>query len=121
VANSRRTLRAAAALSTSENGTAQSTPYHRGAIVTITTSAETGTASLTVKLQGQNAAGTWYDIPGAVTAAITTETTTVLVVKPGVAATANQSVPAPLPLAWRAVFTISGGTFTVGAYADMLT
>jgi len=119
LANSRRTIRTAATLTTSENGTAQSTPYNRGAIISVTTSSKASSASLVVKLQGQNAAGTWYDLTGAATAAITTDTTTTLAIGPGIAASANVSVNGMLPLVWRAVFTISGGTFTVGCYADM--
>jgi hypothetical protein len=121
MANSRITLRTAATLATSDNGVAQDSPYHRGVVLTVTTTAKASSASLVVKLQGQNNVGTWYDLPGAATAAITTETTTVLVMRAGVAATANVSVPAPLPRAWRAVYTISGGTFTVGVYADLVT
>jgi hypothetical protein len=121
MANSKVTLRTAALLDASADGTAQDNPYARGAIVNIVTTSKVSAASLTVKLQGKHNGNGWYDIPGAVTAAITTEATTTLVVAPGVAATANVSVPQHLPRTWRAVYTIAGGTFVVAAYADLLT
>jgi hypothetical protein len=120
MANSRLTLRAASVLSGNENLADQDSPYHRGIILTIVTATEVSAGSLVAKIQGKTLAGTYYDLPGAATAAITTETTTTLVLRPGVAATANVSVPCGLPRVWRVVLTISGGTFVTTVSADML-
>lgn len=115
----RKTIRASSTLSESANGSDYTTPFRSG-IFTIVTTGETSTASLVVKIQGKHLDGTYYDVPGATTAAITTETTTILVVGPGVASSANASVPVPLPPVWRLVYTISGGTFAVAAYAELM-
>jgi hypothetical protein len=120
MSNSQKTLRTATVLSGNENLADENTPYNRGVIITVVTTSEVSSGSLVVKLQGKTKLGTYYDLPGAATAAITTETTTTLVVAPGVAATANVSVPCALPRVWRAVLTISGGTFVTAVTADMV-
>lgn len=121
MSNSQSTLRANAALPVSENLADQNSPYHRGVIVNVVTTNKASSASLVAKIQGKTKLGAYYDLPGAATAAITTNTTTTLVMRPGVAATANASVPQPLPRQWRVVLTLSGGTYDASVTADLLT
>lgn len=67
--------------------------------------------SLVVKLQAQDPVSLlWVDVPGAVTAAITTVSTTRLVVYPGVTVVANAAVSGPAPDRYRAVATLTAGT-----------
>jgi len=81
-----------------------------------------GSTTLTVKIQVQNpASGSWVDLPGAVTAALTTDNDlSTLTVYPGIAETANVEVSTHLGPVWRVVATLSDGdttpvTFGVGA------
>lgn len=81
-----------------------------------------GTTTLTVKIQIQNPVDdSWIDLPGAVTAALTTDNdANTLTVYPGIAETANVSVADHLGPVWRVVATLSDGdtdsvTFSVGA------
>lgn len=108
----RKTLTAYNDLAAPTNGSDQTTPFKRATFVFVT-SDKTSSASLVVKVQGKNLDNTYFDVPGAATAAITTATTTVLIVGPGVTASANAQVAVPLPPVYRLVFTISGGTFDV--------
>jgi hypothetical protein len=114
----RKTVRAATLLDTTANGSDIATPFRR-LILNVVTSSKASSASLVVKIQGKDIAGNYYDLPGAATAAITTNTTTTLIVGPGITASANAAVNVPLPPVWRAVYTISGGTFVTGVYADL--
>ncbi len=74
-----------------------------------------GTTTLTVKIQVRNPAFNssaleWVDLPGAVTAALTTDASRVtLTVYPGIAETANESVSDHLGPAWRVVATLNDG------------
>lgn len=85
-----------------------------------------GTTTLTVKIQVRNPAFSsssleWIDLPGAVTSALTTDSSAVtLTVYPGIAETANESVSDHLGPAWRVVATLNNGDtnnvpFSVGA------
>lgn len=114
----RRTLRSSATLSTGANGADVATPFKR-AIFNVVTTNKTSSASLTVKLQGKALDGTYYDLPGVITAAITTNTTTTLIVGPGITASANAQVAVPLPPVWRPVYAISGGNFDVALHVDL--
>jgi hypothetical protein len=120
MANAKVTLRANAALASSENGADQDNAFYTGVILTVVTTNKASSASLTAKLQYKTNLGAYVDVTGAVTAAITTNTTTTLVVAPTVAAAANAAVSFPLPRTWRVVLTISGGTFDVSVTADLL-
>ncbi|HVQ96132.1 MAG TPA: hypothetical protein VMU51_34245 [Mycobacteriales bacterium] len=121
MANSQSTLRANAALAGSENLPDQDSPYARGVIINVVTTNKASSASLVAKIQGKTKLGTYFDLPGAATAAITSNTVTTLVLRPGVAATANSSVPGGLPRQWRVVLTLSGGTYDCSVTADLLT
>lgn len=68
-----------------------------------------GTPTLDIKLQAK-INGIYIDIAGAVFAQKTGTGTDELVVYPGIAETANESVSDVLPRNWRAVATIAGGT-----------
>jgi hypothetical protein len=61
----------------------------------------------------------WVDIPGAVTASITTTGLVALAIYPGATVVANAAVSYPLPRTWRLAWTIGGTTpsftFSVGA------
>lgn len=120
----RKTLRASATLSTTANGadvnvSKAGVPTFKRVILNVITANKTSSASLTVKIQGKALDGTYYDLPGAVTAAITTNTTTTLIVGPGLTASANAVANVPLPPIWRPVYTISGGNFDVALHADL--
>lgn len=108
----RRTLTAYADLAAGTNGSDLNCPFKTATFV-IVTSGETDTASLTVKVQGKTLSGAYYDVTGAITAAITTETTTLLTVGPGLTAAANAVICLPMPPVYRLVYAISGGTFDV--------
>ena len=75
------------------------------------TAASGTTPSLTLKLQAKcDTTGVYYDVPGAAFAAKTAAGSDMLVVKPGVAAVANQAVSQPVPSTFRWVATITGTT-----------
>jgi hypothetical protein len=120
MANFQTTLRANAALSATENGADQDNAFCTGAVVTIVTANRAASGSFTLKLQGKTKLGTYYDIPGAVTAAIVTNTTTTLIVAPGATASSNAVVNVPLPRVWRYVITVSAGTYDCSVTADLL-
>lgn len=109
------TLSAAAAGTTNS---ADQTNYNgRGVIAVVNISAIT-TATAVVKIQGKDAAsGQYYDL--LTSTGLTATGATALTVYPGAAATANVSLPSPLPKTWRVSVTVTGGsasvTATVGA------
>lgn len=99
-------------------GATQTNYNAAGATIAINMGAVTGTTpTLTAQVQGSADGGTtWYNIPGAVTASITTgSTVTVLTVYPGVTVAANAAISHPLPRTWRLNYTIGGTTpsFTI--------
>lgn len=108
-----KTVGDAQTITASKAGKAQRNYDHGGAVFAITTGTPTGTSpTLTVKVQGSVDGGvTYYDIPGAATAAISTATTTVLTLARGATAAANSVVAQPLPRDWRLYYTL-GGTDT---------
>lgn len=63
--------------------------------------------SLVAKIQGQDNAGNWVDLAGAVTASLASNAETTLAVYPGETVTANVSVSSPLPPLWRISVTVS--------------
>lgn len=108
-----KTVLAQQTLTASANGAEFETPSDtRGAIFYIRTSNVTGTTpTCTVKLQQKEPiSGTWVDIVGATTAAITAAGITTLEVYPGVVAVANRKVNGLLGKTIRAVATIGGTT-----------
>lgn len=92
----------------------------KGAIITINTSNKTLSASLVAKLQYKDYDGNYQDVPGAVTAAITTNTETKLFIYPGAVETANQRVSYGLTGTLRVNITLSGGTFDTKVYYSPL-
>jgi hypothetical protein len=92
-----------------------------GAVLFINVSAVSGTTpTLVVRAQMQDPVGLgWVDIPGAVTASITTTGLVALAIYPGATVVANAAVSYPLPRTWRLAWTIGGTTpsftFSVGA------
>lgn len=107
------TVFASAARTATVNSADITTKGARGARLHLEVTAVSGTsATLDVKLQAK-VGGVYIDIAGAAFSqklqaggAVTDE----LVVFPGVAETANESVSDVLPLVWRAVATITGTT-----------
>lgn len=101
----------------------QTNTYWRGARVFLNITAETGTATLNVKVQTKDlTSGVWFDVPGA---ALDEKSATtgddILLVYPGVAETGNESVSDTMGRAWRVVATVGTGgsssfTFSVGAH-----
>ena len=106
------TLAAAGAGAT--NGSDQRNVNHRGIQVVVDITAVTGTPTLTVKLQGKDAAsGKYYDL--LTSAALSSVSTTLLTLYPGAPTTANVSTPQVLPAIWRVIGTVGGGTPAVTA------
>ena len=87
----------------------------RGVKVVVDITAITGTTpTLTVKIQGKDAAsGKYYDILSS--AALSTVSTVVLEVYPGIANAANATQGLTLPKTWRATCTVGGTTPAVTA------
>lgn len=98
-------------------GATQTNYNHRGVSIVINMGTVTGTSpTFTAQVQGSADGGTtWYSIPGAVTASITTTGVTPLTVYPGATVAANASISYPLPRIWRLNYTIGGTTpsFTI--------
>jgi hypothetical protein len=96
----------------------------RGALIFINVTAATGgSPTLVVRLQAQDPVGLgWVDIPGAVTASITTTGLTLLTVCPGIVEAANSRVSFPLPRTFRLAWVITGTTpsFTFSAGAQYI-
>ena len=102
------------------NGATQTNVGNKGVVVVVNMGTVSGTTpTCTVKMQGSLDGGTtWYDIPGATTAAITATGVYAITVYPGaptVAGTATSitgtaSCGQPLPRSWRIVATIGGTT-----------
>ena len=95
--------------------------YAKGVRVFLDITAETGTATLDVKLQSLDpVSATYFDIPGAsLDQKSATSGDDTLILYPGIAETANESVSDVLPLNWRAVATVGTGasssfTFSLG-------
>lgn len=97
------------------NGADQANVNARGVQVVVDITAISGTApTLTVKLQGKDAAsGKYYDL--LTSAALSATGTTLLTLYPGAAATANVSSPQVLPATWRVIGTVGGTTPAVTA------
>ena len=102
-------------------GTTQINRDCRGVVLSLKTTAQSGTSpTVTLKVQGSTDGTDWYDITGAATTAIATLTTTTLTVCLGATAAANSVVSQPLPRLWRVYWTIGGSatptvTFSVDA------
>lgn len=97
-------------------------PNWKGGKFCVDITAEVGTATLDLKLQGKdNLSGTYFDIPGAALDqkdSITQDDC--LTVYPGIAETSNESVSDLLPRIFRVIATVGTGgsssfTFSVGA------
>lgn len=106
------TVFATAARTVTANSTDQVNYAAKGIYLVLDITAASGTTpTLDVKLQGLDPVSAKYvDIPGAVYAQKTTTGTSSLVLYPGVTESANAQESHPLPLDWRAVATIGGGT-----------
>ena len=122
--NTEATVFASAARTATANSADQTNYNARGVRLTLDVTAVTGAgATLDVKLQAKDTlSGAYVDIAGA---AFTQKTlaggpvTDELIVYPGVAETANETVSDIIPRVWRAVATIAGTTpswtFSLGA------
>jgi hypothetical protein len=91
-------------------------PAEKGVIIYVNVTAVPGVDTVTPKIQGQDAFGNFYDI--LVGTAISTTTTQILTVYPGIAVSANVSASTLLSCSWRVVMTHSAGsnfTYTVSA------
>jgi hypothetical protein len=115
-------VEASSAKTASGNSAAAITNHSaRGAVLFINVTAVSGTTpTLAVRAQMQDPVGSgWVDIPGAVTASITTTGLVALAIYPGATVVANAAVSYPLPRTWRLAWTIGGTTpsftFSVGA------
>lgn len=96
-------------------------PYGRGIRVILATTAEAGTSTLDVKVQTfSGSSGTYIDIPGASIAQMTATGTSVLTIYPGITASANVAVSAPIARKLRIVVTLGGTSFTGSLGVDVL-
>jgi hypothetical protein len=91
----------------------------RGIVVTVDITAETGTATLDVKVQRKDRlSGKYTDIPGAAIAQMSAVGVAELVIYPGIAEAANLAVSSVISEDFRLVATVGGTTvtltFTVG-------
>lgn len=124
MANYNQVIEASSQKSSSAAGTTQTNRDARGVVLSIKTTASSGTSpTLVVKVQGSANGTDWYDITGAATATINTNTTTILTVYPGTTAVANQVIALPLPRLWRIYWTIGGTggpTYTFSVDAAMV-
>lgn len=101
---------------TTQTGTDQLNVNARGLIVVLNMT-NAGTGSVTLSIQGKDAASaTYYTLLAGV--AVTTNSTNVYTVYPGGPATANVAANSPLPRTWRVLVTannVNATTYTVGA------
>ena len=106
------TVFASAARTTTTNSSDITNYNARGARFTLDITAASGTSpTLDVKMQMKDTlSGKYVDIASAVFAQKTTTGTDELILYPGVAETANESVSDILPRVYRAVATIAGTT-----------
>lgn len=96
------------------NGADQSNPSCRGVKVVVDISAQGGTPTTTVKIQGKDkASGKYFDL--LTSAALGAVATTVLTLYPGVTTAANVAVSDVLPDTWRVIATVAGSTPSVTA------
>ena len=116
------TLHASAAKTATFNGADFTNEGRRGIKLFLDITVKAGTSpTLNIKLQAKDAlSAKYFDLPGAAFAEKTTVTTAQLIVYPGVAETANESVSDVLPTTYRFVATIGGSagqsfTFSLGA------
>lgn len=116
------TLLESAARTSSVNSADQTNERHKGVRLIVDITALSGTSpTLDVKLQGKDpASGDYYDVPGVAFSQLNNTGMTTLLVYPGVAETANESVSDCLPDVWRISTTIGGSatptvTYSVGA------
>ena len=112
--NTETTVFASAARTATANSADQTNYNHRGMRLTLDITASGGTTpTLDVKIQAKDSvSGKYVDIAGAAFTQKTGTGTDELVVYPGVAETANESVSDVIPRTWRAVATIGGTTPT---------
>ena len=105
-------LTASAARTASFNTSTTKNYDAKGASFIINVTASSGTTPvLTAKVQMQDVVSeNWVDIPGAVTADITTTGQTLITVYPGLTPSTNSKVDFPLPRTYRLAYTISGTT-----------
>jgi len=106
----------ASAATTSQTGADQTNQTGRG-IKVVLDMTSAGTGSVTLTIQGKDAAsGKYYPLLAG--AAVTTNSTNVYTVYPGAPAAANVSANDSLPRVWRVITTANnanGTTYTVGA------
>jgi hypothetical protein len=106
-----------AAGATTNQTSADQTNYNGRGVQVVLDMTNVGTGSVTITIQGKDAAsGKYY--PLLVGAAVTTNGTNVYTVYPAALATANVSANAPLPRVWRvlvAANVANAATYTVGA------
>lgn len=111
------TLIASAAYTATVTGADQTNYDARGLIVFLDATAVSAVGSFTLKIQGKDkTSGKYYDLLTG--AAVSTVSTNVYILYPGVTAAANAAVSSPLPHTWRVIATYNSGTsltFTVGA------
>lgn len=106
----------ASGATTTQTGTDQTNYNGRGLKVVLNMTV-VGTGSVTLSIQGKDSAsGVYYTILTG--AAVTTNSTTIYTVYPGITATANVSASDILPRTWRVLVTANNAnptTYTVGA------
>lgn len=106
----------ASGATTSQTG-ADQTNYNGRGVIAVLDMTNAGTGSVTLTIQGKDAAsGKYYTLLAG--AAVTSNSTNVYTVYPGAPATANVSANSPLPRTWRVITTANNAnacTYKVGA------
>jgi len=112
------TLLASAARTTTQTGDDVTNTTYRGVRVILDTTA-VGTGSVTLKIEGKDNLGVYYTLLTG--AAVTTVSTNIYTVYPGLAATANVSTSNVLPKTWRIVVTANNAnTQTYSVTYDLI-
>lgn len=94
-----------------------------GVIITAPQSSLAGANTITFKIQGKTASGSYYDLPGAALTSLPASTSTipVLTVRPGINHSAGSTISMPIPPVFRVQATTTGtGTLTYQINVDRL-
>lgn len=110
---------ASAARTTLQTGADYVNPFGRYLTVVLDVTANPVSVGLTLTIQGKDAAGVYYTL--LVGAAVSTISTNVYRIGPGLPATANVSANVPMPRIWRVIVAVAdadSGTYSLtGSYS----
>lgn len=94
---------------------------YKGAMFYLTATENSGTATVDVKIQRKDLDGNYFDIGGGAFAQVSATGTSQLIIYPGIAETANETVSDVLSDVFRAVVTVGGtGDYDLKLVAEYL-